>query len=72
MAAKSAKLCGARAPGNAAGKGEAVVKAVGANGATGTAPEGKGGEPLPVDRRLHPIATAEMSSAARKMRLRVT
>src|SRR6478609_8744144 len=75
FAARSAKLCGARAPGSGAGNGNAVGNAV---AATGSAPEGSGDGPVldPAGRRLQP-ASADRSSAllastaAKKRRPRV-
>src|SRR4051812_38166601 len=76
LAARSAKLCGARAPGNGAGKGDTVGSAV---AVTGNAPEGSGTGPVltPAGRRLQPAnetraRTLLASAAARKRRPRFT
>src|SRR5450432_668021 len=62
LAARSAKLCGARAPGSGAGSGDTVGSAV---AATGTAPDGNGTavEDSPSGECLQPASATPASSA---------
>src|SRR6187549_3139471 len=76
LAARSAKLCGARAPGNGAGNGDKVGSAV---AVTGNAPEGNGESPVlaPAGKRLQPANESSaqaphVSTAAKRWRPRFT
>src|SRR6478735_8686993 len=72
FAAKSAKLWGARAPGSGAGNGNAVGNAV---AVTGSAPEGRGTDPLllpTAGRRLQASNAMLANKAANKARAEVT